>query len=132
MLKAACNNGLLHLISVPPPVEDLPILLTPEDWLKLHSALKTSIQYGFTPEELGHTLKNMGFPLKNFVKIKASPPKNSIFCYSTPKKSLNFYNLPLENSMVPQPGGGGGAAIKGNSPISLYFYKLRPGVQSPS
>ena len=65
----------------------------------------------------------MGFPLKNFVKIKASPPKNSIFCYSTPKKILNFYNLPLENSMVPQPrGGGGGGAIKGNSPISLYFY----------
>ena len=50
-------------------------------------------------------LKNMGLPLKNFVKIKASPPKNSIFFYSTPKQILNFYNLPLENSMVPQPGG---------------------------
>ena len=53
-------------------------------------------------------LKNMGLPLKNFVKIKASPPKNSIYFYSTPKEILNFYNLPLENSMVPQPGGGGG------------------------
>ena len=63
---------------------------------------------GLPPEELGHTLKNMGFPLKNFVKIKASPPKNSIFCYSTPKKNLIFYNLPLENSMVPQPEEGGG------------------------
>ena len=53
-------------------------------------------------------LKNLGLPLKNFVKIKASPPKNSIFVYSisTPKEILNFYNLPLENSMVPQLGGG--------------------------
>ena len=41
-------------------------------------------------------LKNMSLPLKNFVKIKASPPKNSIFSYSTPKEILNFYNLPLE------------------------------------
>ena len=30
----------------------------------------------------------MGLPLKNFVKIKASPPKNSIFFYSTPKEIL--------------------------------------------
>ena len=52
-------------------------------------------------------LKNMGLPLKNCVKIKASSPKNSIFFYSNPKGVLNFYNLPLENSMVPQPGGGG-------------------------
>ena len=52
-------------------------------------------------------LKNMSLPLKNFVKIKASPPKNSIFFYSTPKEILNFYNLPLENSMAPPPGVGG-------------------------
>ena len=64
-------------------------------------------------------LKNMGLPLNNFVKIKASSPKNSIFFYSTPKGILNFYNLPLENSMVPQPGGGcGGADIKCNSPLT--------------
>ena len=50
-------------------------------------------------------LKNMGLPLKNFVKIKASPPKNSIFLYSTPKEIFKFYNLPLKNSMVPQLGG---------------------------
>ena len=60
-------------------------------------------------------LKNMGLPLKNCVKIKASPPKNSIFFYSTPKEILNLYNVPLENSMVPQPGaeggGGGGRRI---------------------
>ena len=43
--------------------------------------------------------------LKNFVRIKASPLKNSKFFYSTPKEILNFYNLSLENSMVPQPGG---------------------------
>ena len=61
-------------------------------------------------------LKNMGLPLKNFVKIKASSPKNSIFFYSTPKGILNFYNLPLENFMVPQPGGG--ADIKCNSPLT--------------
>ena len=47
----------------------------------------------------------MGLPLKNFVKIKASPPKNFVFFNSTPKEILNFYNLPLENSMVPHRGG---------------------------
>ena len=53
--------------------------------------------------------------MNNFVKTKASPPKNSIFLNSTPKEILNLYNLPLENSMVPQPrrgvGGGGGTGI---------------------
>ena len=61
--------GQLHLISVPsppPPVEDLPFLLTPEDWLKLHSPLKTSIKYGFTPEELGHTPEEYGFTPEEF------------------------------------------------------------------
>ena len=51
------------------------------------------------------------------MKIKASPPKNSIYFFnSTPKEIPSFYNLPLENSMVPQPRvwggrGGGGAEI---------------------
>ena len=45
----------------------------------------------------------MVLPLKNLVKIKTSAPKNSIFFYSTPKEILSFYNLPLGNSMVPQP-----------------------------
>ena len=53
----------------------------------------------------------MGLPLKNFVKIEASPPMNTIFFFSTPEEMLNFYNLPLENSVVPQPEGGGGARI---------------------
>ena len=60
-------------------------------------------------------LKNMGSPLKDFVKIKASAPKNSIFFFTLHlKKSSIFFNLPLENSMVPQPGG---ADIKCNSPM---------------
>ena len=70
-------------------------------------------------------LKNMGLPLKNFVKIKALPLKNSIFFNSTPKEILNFYNLPQENSMVPQPGG---ADIKCNSPI-VSLDQLRLGVE---
>ena len=49
-------------------------------------------------------LKNVGLPVKNFVKIKASPQRIHIF-YSTPKEILNFYILPMENSMVPQLGG---------------------------
>ena len=55
------------------------------------------------------------------MKIKASPPKNSIFFYSTPKEILNFYDLPLENSLVLQPGG---ADIKCDSPLGApltYF-----------
>ena len=48
----------------------------------------------------------MGVPLQNFVKIKAPSPMNSIIFYSTPKEILNFYNLPLKNSMVPQQGWG--------------------------
>ena len=48
-------------------------------------------------------LKNMVLPLNNLVKIKTSPPEDSIFFYSTPKEILSFYNLPLGNSMVPQP-----------------------------
>ena len=60
----------------------------------------TPEEYGFTPEEC--------------CEIKASTPKNSIFFYSTPKEILNFYNLPLDNSMVSQPGegGGGGGILK--------------------
>ena len=35
----------------------------------------------------------MGLHVKNFMKIKASPPKNSIFFHSTPKGILDFYIL---------------------------------------
>ena len=76
----------------------------------------------------------MGLPLKNFVKMKASPPKNSIFFYSTPKEILNLYNVPLENSMVPQPGaeggGGGGveADIKCNSPMQVINKEMKTAI----
>ena len=66
---------------------------------------------------MGLPLKNMALALKNIVKIEASPPMNSIFFFSTPEEILNFYNLPLENSVVPQPGGGA-ADIKCNSPLT--------------
>lgn len=36
--------------------------------------------------------------------MKASPPKISIFSYSTPKEILYFDKLFLENSMAPHPG----------------------------
>ena len=84
--------GLLHLKSVPPgwgltfssyPLRLAKIAFTPEYGL-------TPKEYGFTPEEV--------------CENKASPPKNSIFFYSTPKEILSFYNLSLENSMVPQKG----------------------------
>ena len=87
-------------IRPPSPFDDLPFLLTTEDWLKLHSALKTSIK------TVGLPLKSMGLCLENSMKFKASPPKNYIF-YSIPKEILNFYNLTLENSMFPQPEGCG-------------------------
>ena len=62
-------------------------------------------------------------PLKNFVKIKASPPP------PPPKEIFNFYNLPLENSMVPQLGGADNAIAHclfefGNStPLNSYRKK---------
>ena len=36
-----------------------------------------------------------------------SPPKNSIFFNSTSKEILNFYKIPLNNSIGLQPGVGG-------------------------
>ena len=65
----------------------------------------------------------MHVPLKNIVKIKAPAPKNSIFVFcSTPKEILNFNNLPLKNSMVPQPGvGGGGGAVRVLDAIAHVF-----------
>ena len=101
----------------PPPAEELLFLLIPEDWLKLHSPLKTSIKFGFTPEEYGSTLKN-------FVKIKASPQKNSIVFYSTPEEILNFYNFPLENSILQlgQVGSKGGAVVR-----ALASHQCSPG-----
>ena len=64
----------------------------------------------------------MGLPLKPFPLIRLILRlKNSIFFYSTPKEILNLYNLPLENSMVPQAGAGeeGVADIINNCSSSL-------------
>ena len=79
---------------------------------------------------MGLPLKNMGLPLKNFVKMKASPPKNSIFFYSTPKETLNLYNVPLDNSMVRQPGaeGGGEVDIKCNSPMQVINKEMKTAI----
>ena len=55
---------------------------------------------------MGVPLKNMGVPLKKFVKIKAPPQNNSIVFDSTPKKIISFYKVPLKNFMVPQLSGG--------------------------
>ena len=59
---------------------------------------------------MGLPLKNMSLPmektglaLKNFLKIKASPTKNSISFYSTPKEILRSNNLHLKRAV----GGGG-------------------------
>ena len=59
----------------------------------------------------------MGLPPKNFVEMKASPPKEFHSFYSISIEILNFYILPLKNSMVPQPGGGGGGG-------SLYCHVM--------
>ena len=58
------------------------------------------------------------------MKIKASPATNSIFFYSTPKEILNFYNLPQENSMVPQTGVGGGGVRILNA-IAQFFLSAK-------
>ena len=54
--------------------------------IKLHSPLKTSIKHWFTPGEYGLIL-----PLKNFMKMKAPPPKNSLDI---------FFTLPLKKSSI--------------------------------
>ena len=75
------------------------------DQTKLHSPRKTSIKYGSS------SLKNTGLLRKILWNLKLHPPmpppppcKRYSFFYSTPKKILNFLNLPLKNSIGPQPG----------------------------
>ena len=78
-------------------------------------------------------------PLKNFVKIKASPPKNSIFFYPAIEQIRNFYNLPLKNSMVPLPGSRGGGGVQMSNVIAqsvqltwLHFVTDPPTLRSSS
>ena len=123
-IKIFFNNGLLGLITVPPhpTVEHITLLLNPEELNKI----------AFSPWRLPNYFllrKNMGVPwmsmaqstpqkimvppLKNFMKIKSSPPNNWIISYivvvvvvffnSTPKKIPSFCYLPLKNSICPQP-----------------------------
>ena len=124
-------NGLLHLISLPPPGWRLTfssypwrltkIAFTPEDFRKIW-AYRWRI-WVLAP-------KNLVLALKNFAKIKASPPNNYVFFYSTPKEILNFYNLPLENSMVPHPGWGWGGGMRILNAIaqsdSIFFKFVHP------
>ena len=56
-----------NIRTFPPPPRTPRLRTYPEDRLKLHLPLKTSIKYGLTLEEYGSV------PLKNFVNIKASP-----------------------------------------------------------
>ena len=57
-------------------------------------------------------MEKTGLALKNFMKIKASPTKNSISFYSTPKEILRSKNLPLKRAA-----GVGRTDIKCNSPV---------------
>ena len=99
-----------------PPVQDLPFLLTPEDWLKLQSARKTKKNMGLPLKNWVIPLKNVGLPLTNSVKIKASPPKNSIFFTLPLKKSSIFITYPWR---IPWLLNQRGADIKCNSPVVL-------------
>lgn len=74
-------------------------LLTPEDWLKLHLPLKTSIKYGCSPWRTWLYIWRISW------NLKLRPQKNSVFFYSTPKDILKFCNLVLKNSIGPQPVG---------------------------
>ena len=73
------------------------------------------------------------------MKIKASPPKNSILFYRAIEEIRNFYNLPLKNSMVPLPGGGGGGGVQMSNVIAqsvqltwLHFVTDPPTLRSSS
>ena len=99
--------GLLHVISPPPS--------------RLRTYLWRLKKIAFSPEDFhkiwAYSLKNLCLllcvPLKNFVKIEAS----------TPKEILNFYNLHQRNSIGPHPGEGG-RWIKCNSQLCICVTSL--------
>ena len=75
--------------------------------LSLFGCGLTSIFYSLKIEQNIHSWRlpwNMGSPRKSFVKIRASPPKNSILFYSTLKKSsihkLKLYMYPWRIPLV--------------------------------
>ena len=88
--------------------------------LSLFGCGLTSIFYSLKIEQNIHSWRlpwNMGSPRKSFVKIRASPPKNSILFYSTLKKSsihnLKLYMYPWRIPLVRGGGGGGGGGGAG-------------------
>ena len=106
-------NGLLHLISLPPPGWRLTfssypwrltkIAFTPEDFRKIW-AYRWRI-WVLAP-------KNLVLPLKNFAKIKASPPNNYVFFTLPLKKSSIFITYPWRIPwFLIRVGGGGGMRI---------------------
>ena len=83
-------NGLLHLKSVPPR------------WGLTFSSYPLRLaKIAFTPEDFR---KIWVYPWRIVWKLRLHPQRILYFFYSTPKEILNFYSLPLENSMVPQKG----------------------------
>ena len=104
--------GLLLLISVPSgwgltfssySKRLATAVFTPDEFHKIFACLHPS-----TTKEIGdvctQAIKYGSYPWRIWVlwKIKLHPQRIPYFL--TPKEILNFYNLPLENSMVPQPG----------------------------
>ena len=97
---------LLHLKSVPPgwgltfssyPLRLAKIAFTPEDFRKIW----------VYPWRIGsYPWRIWVYPWRILWKLRLHPQRIPYFVYSisTPKEILNFYNLPLDNSMVPQPG----------------------------
>ena len=89
---------LVSISHIPPPLlEDFRFLSAPGDLIKLHSALKTSIKYGSTSWRIWVWGISWEF-------IKIHTQRIPYFFYFTSKEILNFYNLPLKNSIGPQRG----------------------------
>ena len=111
------NIGLLHLISVPDPP-------TPVRNYRFFLTLKIG-KIVFTPEDFhkmwAYPWRIWVYPWRISWKLKLHPQRIQYLFYYTPKEILNFYNLPLKNSMVPQPRG---ADIKRNSPLWVFCRNL--------
>ena len=114
-IRVLFNNGLLHLITVSPTLTGWAHNFTSYPWRLdktaiTHEDFKTisSEEYGCTPDEYGsiYPWKLMVLPLKIFTS-KEFHINIYMYFYSTPKKILSLCNLPLKNSICPQPVAGG-------------------------
>ena len=98
--------GQLHLISVPspPPVEDLPFLLTPEDWLKLQSPEHFHKVYPWriTPWRIWVYTWRISW------KLRLHPQRIQYFLTPPLKKSSIFITDPWRIPWLLNRGGGGG------------------------